>query len=144
MSLLLRCHPLFNSKTIVIQCQIRRLITIQIVNLSYFSIVSLAEYQRDSVHDHPYTLIFGGSIVTVKSSKEKFFSYCQNFYLLSKAQKQKFLLSKVVTGKSPHFEQPNVAQKTSQFGKMKVRKSAAKLRKEVNLDGAITSNVDRQ
>ena len=130
-------------QTIAIRRQIRRLITIQIVNLSYFSIVCLVEYQRDSVHDHPYTLIFGGSIVTVKSSKEKFFSYCQNFYLLSKAQKQKFLLSKVVTGKSPHFEQPNVAQKTSQFGKMKVRKSAAKLRKEVNLDGTITSNVDR-
>ena len=131
-------------QTIAIRRQILRLITIQILDLSYFSIVCLVEYQRDSVHDHPYTLIFGGSIVTVKSSKEKFFSYCQNFYLLSKAQKQKFLLSKVVTGKSPHFEQPNVAQKTSQFGKMKVRKSAAKLRKEVNLDGAITSNVDRQ
>ena len=77
MSLLLRCHPSFNSKTIVIQRQIRRLITIQIVNLSYFSIVSLAEYQRDSVHDHTYTLIFGGSIVTVKSSKENFYFYCQ-------------------------------------------------------------------
>ena len=136
-------------QTIAIRRQIWRLITIQILDLSYFSIVCLVEYQRDSVHDHPYTLIFGGSIVTVKSSKEKFlvtvkiFCYCQNFYLLSKAQKQKFLLSKVVTGKSPHFEQPNVAQKTSQFGKMKVRKSAAKLRKEVTLDGAITNNVDR-
>ena len=42
-----------------------------------------------------------------------------------------------------YHKQPNVAQKTSQFGKMKVRKSAAKLRKEVTLDGAITSNVDR-
>ena len=80
MSLLLRCHPSFNSKTIVIQRQIRRLITIQIVNLSYFSIVSLAEYQRDSVHDHTYTLIFGGSIVTVKSSIVTVKSAKENFY----------------------------------------------------------------
>ena len=73
-------------QTIAIRRQIRRLITIQILDLSYFSIVSLVEYQRDSVHDHPYTLIFGGSIVTVNTVK--------NFYLLSKAQKQKFFIVK--------------------------------------------------
>ena len=42
----------------------------------------------------------------------------------------------------PYHKQPDVAQKTIQFGKMKVRKSAAKLRKEVTLD-AITNNVDQ-
>ena len=42
-----------------------------------------------------------------------------------------------------YHKQPNVAQKIIQFGKMKVRKSAARLRKEVILDGAITNNVDQ-
>ena len=83
--------PIIQLQTIALQCQIWRLITIQIVNLNYFSIVCLVEYQRDSVHDHTHTLIFGGSIVTVKS---KNFSYCQK-QILSKAkilQRQKFLL----------------------------------------------------
>ena len=63
-------------QTIAIRRQIRRLITTQILDLSCFSIVCLVEYQRDSVHDHSYTLIFGGSIVTVKSKFFKNF-YCQ-------------------------------------------------------------------
>ena len=47
-----------------------------------------------------------------------------------------------------YHKQPDVAQNTIQFdtiqfGKMKVRKSAAKLRKEVTLDGTITNNVDQ-
>ena len=43
----------------------------------------------------------------------------------------------------PYHKQPDVAQKTIQFGKMKVRKSAAKLRKEVTLDGTLTDNADQ-
>ena len=106
-------------QTIAIRRQIRRLITIQILDLSYFSIVSLVEYQRDSVHDHPYTLIFGGSIVTVKSSKEKFlvtvkiFIYCQKlkiFIYCQKLKRKNFLLSKVVTGKSTHFAVPQATK----------------------------------
>lgn len=83
--------PIIQLQTIIaVQRQIQRLITIQIVDLSYFSIVSLAEYQRDSVHDHTYTLIFGGSIVTVKS--------------------EKILLSRVITGKSKHFTVPQATK----------------------------------
>ena len=54
-------------------------------------------------------------------------------------------MPKVVLAKAhilPYHKQPDVAQKTIQFGKMKVGKSAAKLRKEVTLD-AITNNVDQ-